>query len=141
MMSLRQRFSRVISSCGASHGSPDDLAGVVRLAQSDLTRVFSPLISSTGVEALWGRAFSLAQKEYPADERRGEVCAEDDPSQRMRHWLERQAPAIASAAAVEVFAIFAELLITLIGEPLTTRYLQKAWPDEFSDVRPKRKKP
>jgi hypothetical protein len=39
-----------------------------------------------------------------------------------------------------MFATFAELLTTLIGEPLTTRYLQKAWPDGFSDVQPKGKK-
>ena len=33
--------------------------------------VFAPLISSAGVQALSGRAFDLAQREYPADERRG----------------------------------------------------------------------
>jgi hypothetical protein len=39
-----------------------------------------------------------------------------------------------------MFATFAELLGALIGEPLTTRYLEKAWPDAFSDAEPKRKK-
>ena len=43
-------------------------------------------------------------------------------------------------AAVAIFATFAQLLITLIGEPLTMRYLEKAWPDGFSDAPPKGKK-
>jgi hypothetical protein len=38
-----------------------------------------------------------------------------------------------------MFARFAELLATLIGEALTTRYLEKAWPDAFSAARPKGK--
>ena len=36
-----------------------------------------------------------------------------------------------------MFATFAELLTALIGEPLTTRYLEKAWPDGFTDEQPK----
>lgn len=58
----------------------------------------------------------------------------------MSQWLERQGPAAATDAAAAMFATFAELLTTLIGEPLTTRYLQKAWPDGFSDAQPKGKK-
>jgi hypothetical protein len=52
------------------------------------------------------------------------------------HWLEQQEPAIATEAAAAIFSTFAALLATLIGEPLTTRYLQKAWPECFRDPRP-----
>jgi hypothetical protein len=56
------------------------------------------------------------------------------------HWLERQVPSAVIDAAAAIFATFAQLLTTLIGEPLTTRYLEKAWPDGFSDAQPKGKK-
>ena len=104
--------------------------------------MLAPLISASGVEALWGRAFDLAQREYPADERRDESCATtDEPFAQATLWLERQAPEEATDAAAAMFATFAQLLATLIGEPLTTRYLEKAWPDGFSDAQPTRKKP
>ena len=58
----------------------------------------------------------------------------------MSFWLERQVPSTATEAAAAMFATFAELLAALIGESLTTRYLEKAWPDGFSDAPRKRKK-
>lgn len=105
-----------------------------------MTGMLAPLISSAGVQALWGRAFELARREYPADERRADDCATDEPFAQVSLWLERQVPSAAAEAAAAVFATFAQLLTTLIGEPLTTRYLEKAWPDGFSDAQPKRKK-
>jgi len=116
------------------------VAAAARLTHDDLTAVFAPLISSAGVEALWGRAFDLAQREYPAGERRGDNSSTDEPFAQVTLWLESQVPSAATDAAAAMFATFAELLTTLIGEPLTTRYLQKAWPDGFSDAQPKGKK-
>lgn len=141
---LRQRLARVItrrvgSSTGAGAGA---VAAAARLTHDDLTTILAPLISSAGVQALWGRAFELAQREYPAEERRGEGdnYPADEPFARMGLWLERQVPAAATDAAAAMFATFAELLTTLIGESLTMRYLEKAWPDGFSDAEPKGKK-
>jgi hypothetical protein len=136
---LRQRITRVIllhavDTTGAS------VAEAARLAQADLAAVFAPLISSSGVEALLGRAFDLAQREYPVEERRGDSCPPIESIAQVSRWLERQASSVATDAAAAMFAIFAELLAALIGEPLTTRYLEKAWPDGFSDAEPKRKK-
>lgn len=118
------------------------MAEAARHAHDDLTAILAPLISSAGVQALWGRAFDLAQREYPAEERRvdGDNFPADEPFARMSFWLERQAPSTATDAAAAMFATFAELLATLIGESLTTRYLEKAWPDGFSDAPPTRKK-
>jgi hypothetical protein len=102
--------------------------------------VLAPLISSAGVEALWGRAFDLAQREYPAAQRIGDNPPTDEPFAQVSLWLERQAPTARTDAAAAMFATFAELLTALIGESLTMRYLEKAWPDGFSDVPPKGKK-
>lgn len=116
------------------------MAAAARLTHDDLTAVLAPLISSSGVEALWGRAFDLARREYPGAERKGDDGTADEPFAQVTLWLERQVPSAATDAAAAIFAAFAELLTTLIGEPLTTRYLEKAWPDGFSDAQPKGKK-
>ena len=137
---LRQRLVRVITHRAGSSTGASAVAAAARLTHDDLTAVFAPLISSAGVEALWGRAFDLARREYPADERRGDGCTTDERFAEVTLWLERQVPAVALDAAAAMFATFAELLATLIGEPLTTRYLEKAWPDGFSDAQPKGKK-
>ena len=137
---LRQRLVRVITRRVGSSTGASAVAAAARLTHDDLTAVLAPLISSSGVEALWGRAFDLAQREYPADERRGDNSTTEEPFAQVSLWLERQGPSAATDAAAAIFAAFAQLLTTLIGEPLTTRYLEKAWPDGFSDAQPKGKK-
>ena len=137
---LRQRLVGVITRRAGSSTGASAVAAATRLTHGELTAVLAPLISSAGVDALWGRAFDLVQREYPVDERRGDNCTTDEPFAQVSLWLERQAPTAATDAAAAMFATFAELLTTLIGEPLTTRYLEKAWPDGFSDAQPKRKK-
>ena len=136
---LRQRLVRVITRRAGSSTGASAVAAAARLTYDELTAVLAPLISSSGVEALWGRAFDLAQREYPADERSGDNSTTDEPFAQVSLWLERQVPSATDAAA-SIFATFAQLLTTLIGEPLTTRYLEKAWPDGFSDAQPKGKK-
>ncbi len=137
---LRERLVRVITRGVGSSTGASAVAASARRTYDELTAVFAPLISSAGVQALSGRAFDLAQREYPADERRGGRAPADEPFGEVTLWLERQAPAVAADAAAALFATFAELLTALIGEPLTMRYLEKAWPDGFSDAQPKGKK-
>lgn len=137
---LRQRLVGVITRRVGSSTGASAVAAAARLTHDDLTAVFAPLISSAGVNALWGRAFDLAQREYPADERGDDDGPTDEPFARASLWLEGQVPSAATEAAAAMFATFAELLTALIGEPLTMRYLEKAWPDGFSDAQQKGKK-
>lgn len=137
---LRQRLVRVITRRAGSSKGAGAVAAAARLTHDELTAVLAPLISSSGVEALWGRAFDLAQREYPGHERRADESATDEPFAEVSLWLERQVPSGVTDAAAAIFAAFAQLLTALIGEPLTTRYLEKAWPDGFSDAQPKGKK-
>ena len=137
---LRQRIARLIKERAGSSADAGAVAAAARRTQDDLTAVLAPLISLAGVEALSGRAFDLARRQYPTDERRLDHTPADEPFRHVSQWLERQAPAAATDAAAEMFATFAELLATLIGESLTTRYLQKAWPGGFSDAQPKGKR-
>ena len=137
---LRQRVVRVITRRAGSSTGASAVVAATRHTHDDLVAVFAPLVSSAGVEALWARAFHLAQREYPAGQTGGDNGPTEDPFAQVSLWLERQVPSVATDAAAAMFAAFAELLTTLIGEPLTTRYLEKAWPDGFSDAPPKGKK-
>lgn len=135
---LRQRLVRLITHRASA--SDGDVAAAARRAHEELTAVLAPLISSAGVNALSWRAFDLSQREYPAKERRGDNTPNDEPFGQVTLWLETQVPSVAIDAAAALFATFAELLTTLIGEPLTTRYLERAWPEVFADSQQKEKK-
>ena len=137
---LQQRLVRVITRRIGSTTGAGAVAEAARLTHDDLTAALDPLISSSGVEALWGRAFDLAQREYPAGERNDGGRTGDEPFAQVTRWLEAQAPSTATDAAAALFATFAQLLTALIGESLTTRFLEKAWPDGFSDAQMKGKK-
>jgi hypothetical protein len=53
---------------------------------------------------------------------------------RLRDFPGAAGSAVAVEAAGAVFATFAGLLITFIGEHLTASLLRKAWPGAFSDA-------
>ncbi len=113
-------------------GSGADATGVataVRSVYDDLATALVPLISQAGVDALVARALHLAARDYPSAHAGEEQVAE--PAAQVIRWVERQSdPAVATDAAAAMLAMFAGLLAALIGEPLTRRYLRKAWPDD-----------
>ena len=136
---LRTAVANVITRRAGSGADASAVAAATRRTCDDLAVVLVPLISRTGVDALIDRALHLAKREYPSDPAGDDEAAE--PFDQVRLWLERQDPARAVGAAAMMLATFAALLATLIGEPLTTRYLRKAWPDGFSDTKPEGTKP
>ncbi len=113
-------------------GSGADVTGVAKAVRSvydDLATALVPLISQAGVDALVVRALHLAGREYPLDDAGEEEAAE--PVAQVIRWVEGQRdPALATDAASAILATFAGLLAALIGEPLTRRYLRKAWQDD-----------
>lgn len=117
-------------------GSGADATGVataVRSAYADLAAALVPLISEVGVDALVARAYHLAQREYPLDQDPAGEERAVEPLEQVLRWVEGQDPStLAADAAATMLATFAGLLAALIGEPLTTRYLRKAWADGFS---------
>lgn len=124
-------------------GAAEDVAAAARRAYEDLAAVLVPLISGPGFEALIARALQLAQREYPSGEAPSAGNGNDKNLEsfvEIALWLERQEQPRRIDATAAMFAAVAELLATLIGESLTTRYLRKAWPDGFSGERSKGRK-
>jgi hypothetical protein len=133
-VALRPLVLRVLThqAQAGSNTSAATVAAAARRAYDDLARVLAPLIGQTGIDALFARAVHLAQREYPWLATTREPEQADGPFARVNSSLERQDPALATEAAAAVLAIFTGLLVTFIGEPLTTGLLRKAWPDGFS---------
>ncbi len=133
---LRKRLVKVIARRARSAEAGAPMAAAARHAYDELAVVLVPLVSEAGFDALVRRAFHLAQREYPLNAGGGDV-QEAEPFFPIGLWLDGQDRRVAIDAAAAVFAALAGLLIALIGESLTTRYLQKAWPEEFSIPRDK----
>ena len=125
----------VLTQHSGSAAGAEALATAARRAFDDLVQVCTPLIGQVGVDALTARAVHLAQREYPWLVEAAESADAKEPFARVIVNLRRQHPAIATEGTAAVFATFAGLLVTFIGEPLTTALLRKAWPNAFSDAR------
>ena len=131
---MRQLALKVLAQHAGSAGGAEAFVAAARRAYDDLAHVSTPLIGQVGVEALTARALHLAQREHLwlVDVREPEQA--DEPFAQVIASLERQNPAVATEGAAALFATFAGLLVTFIGEPLTTGLLRKAWPKAFSDA-------
>lgn len=131
---LRQLALAVLAQRSESEGTAEGLAAAARRAYDDLAHVSTPLIGQIGVDALIARALHLVQREHSWLSEAPESDSANEPFAQFIESASRQTPAMATEGAAAVFATFAELLVTFIGEALTTSLLQKAWPDAFSDA-------
>ena len=132
---LRQLALKVLAQHVGPAAGSQAVAAATHRAYADLARVSAPLIGQGGVDALTGRALHLAQREYPwLVQTHGPEQAQE-PFAQVVVLLAGQDPAVAAEAAGAVFAIFTGLLVTFIGDPLTTRLLRQAWPEAFDDAR------
>jgi hypothetical protein len=131
---LRQLALKALTQRVGSAAGSAALAAAAQRAYDDLAQVSAPLIGQVGVDALTGRTLYLAQRKYPWLIHTREPDQWKGPFAQIVFCLERQDPAIATEAAGAVLATLTGLLVTFIGEPLTTRLLRKAWPDAFSDA-------
>lgn len=128
---LRQLARRVLAQrAGKAHGV-ESLTLAANTAYEDLIRVSAPVIGQAGVNALIGRAGHLVRREFPW---LTPVAVHDQPEGSFAQViasLQKQDVAVATDAAASIFATFAGLLVTFIGESLTARLLARAWPDAF----------
>jgi hypothetical protein len=131
---LRQLALRALAQRKGSTAGAGALAAAAQRAYEDLARVSAPLIGDVGVNALAGRTLYLAQRQYPWLVHTREPEQWNGPIEQIVFCLERQDPAVATEAAGAVLATLTGLLVTFIGEPLTTGLLREAWPDAFSDA-------
>lgn len=127
---LRRLTLKMLAQRTAAASGADALATAARSAYDDLARISAPLIGVSGMQALAGRAIHLAQREHPCLASLG-TDPPIEPLAQVVACLQREDPAVAGKAADAVFVALVRLLVTFIGEPLTTGLLRQAWPDVF----------
>src|SRR5438128_8472763 len=111
---------------GGRQRAQDFVDAMERACQALQTRL-TPLLSASGVNALLGRAVTLAAREFPFL-----ISASGMPDCRMhglRQAVEGHEPAKVAEALVAILANFLWLLVMFIGESLSLRTVKAAWPD------------
>ena len=129
----RQRLA--LAALGHRADPAADAAAIAAAAErlyDDLARVAVALIGQVSVDALTGRTLYLAQQQFPWLAHTREPTQWTGALAQIVFGLERQEPAVAREAGAAVFAILTGLLVTFVGEPLTTGLLRKAWPEAFT---------
>lgn len=116
---------------GSAAGA-EAVASAANRAYDELARASAQLIGEAGIDALTARALHLAQNRFPWLLQRREPGQAQGLFAPVAACLRDKDPAIAAEAAAVVLATLAGLLITFIGESLTTQLLRKAWPEAFS---------
>ena len=132
-VTIERVVANAITRRGGSVADASAIAAAARSAYDDLAVVLVPLVSQTGVDALLARALHLTRRECRLEQVAEEASG---PFGSIGPWLEQQKPTVARGVACTLLATFATLLATLIGEPLTTRYLRTAWPSDDLDTQP-----
>ncbi|MEQ1727713.1 MAG: hypothetical protein ABL982_04970 [Vicinamibacterales bacterium] len=126
-------FRRMLARDAGPGAGAAAVAAAARALCEHFARLLTPLIGDAGVAAILARCLYLAQRH-----------ASDLPPVRAsnRHegafasqqrFLEQLEPAAALEAAVALLTAVSELLVSFIGEGLTTQFLREAWPDDFAD--------
>jgi hypothetical protein len=129
---LRRLTLKVLAQYAGEGASAGALGAAVLRAYNDLAAALIPLIGNQGVETLTARALHVTGREYPwlnGAREPGKPTEPAEPVTDAMSRLDRQDPAVASEAAGALLATFTGLLVTFIGESLTTQLLRKAWPD------------
>lgn len=108
------------------------IAAAIRALWTDIETALQPIVGRRGVAALFMRTLHLAAARHPwlAPLKAGNDDAVD--LGRLTAILAAQTPAQASEAGNALFRIFSELLVTLIGAPLSERLLLAAWSNSSS---------
>ena len=129
---LRRVFQRELEvKLGPAPSSDaNGLAATAVASYEDLASHVARLIGGAGVNAILARSVHLMQKEFPWLSVRPTDNAHV-PVQQLRTSLEGQDPAVIALAAEALVVNFADLLVALIGEHLTMRVFEEAWPDGF----------
>ena len=116
------RAKRLLAHEGAS-GNAEACALAAARVHDAIRAHLAPLVGDAGVQQLLVRSATLTRAEFAFLEP-GVV----ETSTKLRECLQAQAPEVALGSAVALYGTFFTLIITFIGERLTTQVLSRAWP-------------
>ena len=125
---------------GAAEGADSKaVAGGAVRALTLLLKELQPLVGELALRALYVRSLHLARSSFERPSA-GDLERPDELLAPLHRDLVSRAPGEARGAAQALLLALANLLVSLIGEPLTDRLLHKAWgippPAKSSQVKP-----
>ena len=130
---MRQRaFRRMLAREAGTGADAAAIAAAARRLCERFAEQLTPLIGDAGVAAICTRSLHLTQRNVRGLTPVRASAPGDAPFALLQLSLEQQEPAAATEVAVAVLATASELLVSFIGESLTTRLLREAWPDDFA---------
>lgn len=128
---LRQAATRLLAR--ETDGQPatsENLAAAAGRLLDALSQKLAQVIGHSGVKAVFLRAVNLCKPEFPfLDERIVPLERGDGMAEPLRACLREQNPEVIREVSVTLFATFAGLLATVIGDRLALSLLQQSWPD------------
>jgi hypothetical protein len=120
----------LIHEAGGDRANSQDLAAASGRLLDRLSERLSVVIGRAGVEAILLRAMKLRKVDFPfLDERMFSREQDGRGGDFLRACLQEQAAETVREASVALFATFAGLLATLIGEKLAWSLLRDVWPE------------
>lgn len=123
----RQLATRLLGSDGGERTTAGQCAESSGRLLDRLWQGLAEVVGSAGVRALLLRALRVAKPECPfLDERIASGAPGESPGRLLRACLAQHEPDVIRNASVTLFATFASLLTTLIGERLAWRLLENA---------------
>lgn len=119
-------IQHAIAQCAVEGADADTVAAATARVLRLLFAELDPLVGTQAVRALYGRSLYLTRSSFEwvspaAVEAGGDVLA------NLQRQLASRDAADTRRAGTTVLQTFADLLISLIGEPLTYRMLRSAW--------------
>lgn len=124
---MRKEMIQSVLDKGASYSADSEaLATATVSALTALVAEISPIVGELAWRALYVRSLHLARSSFARPEVGNSVTSAELLALLHRD-LQARAPVEARAAAEALLLALADLLASLIGEPLTHRLLHSAW--------------
>jgi len=117
-------IKQALGECGVDADSP----AIARATVEALTRLLEqlkPLVGELAWRALYERSLHLARSSFIKPD--VDKSSPEDLLTPLQQDLSTRPPAAARAAAEALLLALADLLVSLIGDPLTLRLVHKAW--------------
>jgi len=122
------RFTAALTQRVAEDANARQIADAIGSMWADIESALQPVLGQRGVAALFKRTLYLTATRHPwlAALKAGSADSEVDLNE-LTEFFAQQSPAALTEVGWALFAIFRDLLTTLIGDRLSERLLQAAW--------------
>ncbi len=126
-LTMRSEMIQSALGAGAAEGAESKVvAGATVRTLTLLLAELKPLVGELALRALYVRSLHLARSSFERPSA-ADLESPDELLAPLHRDLVSRAPAEARGAAEALLLALANLLVSLIGEPLTDRLLHKAW--------------